>query len=254
MAMSSDDTAPDADSKHPNHNAISRKDAIPAAKTSYFSIPAPLKRIFDNFPLITYPENESPLRAPKYRDQHVLHIFATQDDARNGRPSFNPACLKWQTYLKFLDVNFKVVSSTNHASPSGILPFLLPATKASESATPSPVPSNKLKRWLSAQKIIKDMEEHSDIRSDAYMSLLENLIRKAWVGQSLHGMMDLTNRWDSYTSSILTQRMPQLCLRYMLSRALPIYSFNGRSHISFELQPSMSLRKLRLRTQLSKRT
>jgi hypothetical protein len=199
--MSSDDTSPDADSKHPNHNSISRKNATPAAKTSYFSIPAPLRRIFDQFPLVTYPENESPLRVSRHRDQDVLHIFATEEDARNGRPSFNPACLKWQTYLKFLDVDFKVVSSTNHASPSGILPFLLPATKASESATPSPVPSNKLKRWLSAQKIIKDVEESLDVRSDAYMSLLENSIRKAWVGQSSDDMVDMANRWDSYTSS-----------------------------------------------------
>jgi hypothetical protein len=204
--MSSDDTAPDADSKDPNQHAISRKNANPAAKTSYFSIPAPLKRIFDQFPLATYSENESPIRAPRYRDQHVLHVFATEEDALNGRPSFNPACLKWQTYLKFLDVDFKVVSSTNHASPSGILPFLLPATKASEFATPNPIPSNKLQRWLRAQKIIKDAEEQTDIRSDAYMSLLENSIRRAWVGEWLDVLVDMANRWHSYTSSISIQR------------------------------------------------
>jgi metaxin len=25
-----------------------------------------------------------------------LHVFTTEEDAKNGRPSFNPGCLKWQ--------------------------------------------------------------------------------------------------------------------------------------------------------------
>ena len=89
--MSSDDPPTDA----PKENG---KPVNPAPKQSrsIFSVPAPLKRIFDRFPLIVYAENEAPLRAPRRRDGHVLHVFATEDDARKGRPSFNPACLKWQ--------------------------------------------------------------------------------------------------------------------------------------------------------------
>lgn len=63
---------------------------------SIFRIPAPLKRVFDKFPLVQYAENEFPLRAPKGKDQHVLHVFTTEKDAKDGRPSFNPGCLKWQ--------------------------------------------------------------------------------------------------------------------------------------------------------------
>lgn len=88
-----------------------------------------------------------------------------------------------QTYLRIVDVDFTVVSSNNHASPSGALPFLLP-TASSDSQSPSPVPSNKLKRWLATRKPVNAEQEPSDIRNDAYMSLLENGIRKAWVSYS----------------------------------------------------------------------
>jgi hypothetical protein len=67
-------------------------------QSSIFSIPAPLKRIFDKFPLVQYDENELPLRAPKDKSQHVLHVFTTDKDAREGKPSFNPGCLKWQVW------------------------------------------------------------------------------------------------------------------------------------------------------------
>ena len=65
-------------------------------QSSIFRIPAPLKRVFDKFPLVQYDENELPLRAPKDKSQHVLHVFTTDKDAREGKPSFNPGCLKWQ--------------------------------------------------------------------------------------------------------------------------------------------------------------
>jgi len=63
---------------------------------SIFTIPAPVKRVFDKFPLVTYDANELPLRAPRSRDRNVLHVFTTREDAKKGKPSFNPACLRWQ--------------------------------------------------------------------------------------------------------------------------------------------------------------
>lgn len=67
-------------------------------QSSIFRIPAPLKRVFDKFPLVQYDENELPLRATKDKSQHVLHVFTTDKDAREGKPSFNPGCLKWQVW------------------------------------------------------------------------------------------------------------------------------------------------------------
>ena len=68
-------------------------------QSSIFRIPTSLKRVFDKFPLVQYDENELPLRAPKDKSQHVLHVFTTDKDAREGKPSFNPGCLKWQVRL-----------------------------------------------------------------------------------------------------------------------------------------------------------
>lgn len=101
-AMSNDDSQ--AANSSPN---ISRNAQLPVRRPaqegrSLFSIPPPVKRVFDKFPLRTYTENELPLRAPAGREENVLHIFATEEDAERGRPSFNPACLKWQVSLSFI--------------------------------------------------------------------------------------------------------------------------------------------------------
>ncbi|KAK5124682.1 hypothetical protein LTR85_001395 [Meristemomyces frigidus] len=180
--MPDDDPSPSRNSPDQSQDAPSRNQEPAADKSgrSLFSIPPPVKRIFDKFPLVTYGENELPLRAPKERNQHVLHVFASETNAREGRPSFNPACLKWQTYLKSNGIAFKIVPSSNHASPSGALPFLLPAVSGLEK---DPVPSNKLRKWVVSQKAREKTVESEDVRYEAYASLLDNRIRKAWLFQ-----------------------------------------------------------------------
>jgi hypothetical protein len=59
-------------------------------------IPAPLQRLFDSFPLTTYPPNELPVRSPAPSRLPTLHVFISERDALKGSPSFNPSCLKWQ--------------------------------------------------------------------------------------------------------------------------------------------------------------
>lgn len=63
---------------------------------SFFTVPAPIKRLFDRFPLTTYPPNDLPQRSPSRRHDNQLYVFSDAKSARNGRPSFNPQCLKWQ--------------------------------------------------------------------------------------------------------------------------------------------------------------
>ncbi|KAI9844681.1 MAG: hypothetical protein M1837_005423 [Sclerophora amabilis] len=152
-----------------------------------FTIPPPIKRLFDKFPLVTYPANELPLRSPQRgrtlqsAQLPTLYIFATEKDARNDRPSFNPTCLKWQSFLKFNHVVFASVASNNHASPSGALPFLLPSPQSQSSSAEqvAPVASNKLDKWVMAHRSVPD--ERSNLRYDAYISLLDHRIRNAWL-------------------------------------------------------------------------
>ncbi len=78
-----------------------KPDAIPA-QTYYrrgrdlVSIPRPLKRLFDKFPLHTYPANELPVGSPRRNKLPTLYIFSDDEDARLGKPSYHPGCLKWQ--------------------------------------------------------------------------------------------------------------------------------------------------------------
>ena len=68
-------------------------------RRQWFVTPPLIKRLFDTFPLVTYPSNELPQRTAKNRDKHALHVFATEDTAHRGAPSFNPGCLKWQVWF-----------------------------------------------------------------------------------------------------------------------------------------------------------
>lgn len=211
--MPDDDVQSDKPSASTTNHTAGAAQQAPQKRTSIsiFSIPAPIKRVFNQFPLITYAENELPLRAPtpKSREEHVLHVFTTARDAQDGRPSYNPNCLKWQTYLLFCGLRFRTVPSSNHASPSGALPFLLPAIPAQEpderlSSESSPsttrvqpsvgdaILSSKLKKWLASQQA-KTTEAESDrvkvvgdtdMRYEAYLSLIESSVRKAWVRET----------------------------------------------------------------------
>lgn len=81
-----------------------------------------------------------------------------------------------QTYLKIAGIDFRTTLSSNHASPSGALPFLLPAESQ------DPVAGSKIRKWSAAQKLARKTEEAGDVRYEAYASLLESSVRKAWVG------------------------------------------------------------------------
>ncbi|KAL4934116.1 putative mitochondrial outer membrane protein (Sam35) [Aspergillus undulatus] len=142
-----------------------------------FSVPAPVKCVFDRFPLFTYPANDLPHHPWSTRRGNKLFVFTDAAGARRGRPSFNPQCLKWQAYLKFVGIDFELVPSNNHASPSGVLPFLLPALPIGSG---TPIPSNKLQKWA-IEQVHCEEEQQLNVRFEVYLSLLDNRIRNAWL-------------------------------------------------------------------------
>lgn len=79
-----------------------------ASATKYFTIPipGPVKRLFDQVPIITYPSNELPknqiAESKKSENLPNLYIFSTEEGAAAGRPSYNPGCLKWQVCSLFI--------------------------------------------------------------------------------------------------------------------------------------------------------
>ncbi|KAI9891560.1 MAG: hypothetical protein M1814_002683 [Vezdaea aestivalis] len=162
---------------------LARAPAIPHYR-DIFSTPAPLRSLFAKVPLITYDANHLPARAPTGRSKHTLYVFSTPDDSAKGRPSFNPRCLKWQVYLRFCGIEHQLQPSTNHASPSGILPFLLPASASSSklNENPVPLPSGKLQRWAASINS-STLDVPADPRFEAYVAPLDSggAIRKAWL-------------------------------------------------------------------------
>lgn len=171
-------------------------------RSNFFSVPAPIKQLFDVFPIVTYAPNALPQRTPKSSRIPSLYVFSTDADAAAGKPSFNPTCLKWQvclhsctfrrkilimmeqTFLNIAGIDHRLISSNNHASPTGNLPFLLPPapTNPSQDALP-PIPANKLVTYATERGA--RISESSSMRYDAYQSLLDHRIRNAWVSYSL---------------------------------------------------------------------
>ncbi|KAE8167172.1 hypothetical protein BDV40DRAFT_187954 [Aspergillus tamarii] len=160
----------DTSGQAPSYVSISRA-------RDYFAVPAPIKRIFDQFPLVTYSSNDLPQRGSSSRTGNRLFVFTDAAGAKSHKPSFNPQSLKWQAYLRFVGIEFDIVPSNNHASPTGALPFLLPALPVNNNA---PIPSNKLQKWA-IEQVHCEEEQQLNLRFEVYASLLDHRIRNAWL-------------------------------------------------------------------------
>ncbi|KXH54138.1 hypothetical protein CSAL01_12690 [Colletotrichum salicis] len=156
---------------------------------SWFAVPAPVAALFRRFPLAVYPANDLPHRSPSRGDTPTLYVFIAEDDAPRGRPSFNPSCLKWQTFLKIAGVDFHIAPSTNHASPSGALPYLLPPSPLRPIAGASKLESYALENTTlqrlpvlsSSFSSSSSPEAELQARQQAYQSLLDHRLRAAWL-------------------------------------------------------------------------
>jgi metaxin len=149
--------------------------AAPASR-SLIPLPAPIRRLFDAFPLVTYPSAPLPTSAPpriSSDDAATLHIFTTNPPSPDA-PSHNPTCLAYQTYLRLRGVRFRCVPATNHAAPDGRLPYLMPPGERKS------VPAEKIRRWVGEEGKGKE-EEEEDTEALAFEALVESSIRDAFV-------------------------------------------------------------------------
>ena len=185
-----------------------------STRAHWYSPPEPIKRAFDKFPLTTYAPNALPRRAPHGPSKNILHIFASEHVARRGGPSHNPACLKWQAYLKFAGIDFVTIPSNNHASPSGSLPFLVPG-KSATIRPGTPISSGKIIKWTTAQT--GQQQEDSGMRYEAYTSLLDHRIRSAWL---YHLYLDTENFRAVAVPLYISTASSNMFLRFSIGRQL----------------------------------
>ncbi|KAI1429153.1 hypothetical protein F5Y12DRAFT_540168 [Xylaria sp. FL1777] len=217
----------------PNAAEGSKVRPRPQEPSGWFAIPAPLARLFKKFPLLTYPPNELPARSPDVRDVPTLYVFISDESALKGLPSFNPSCLKWQTFLKLAGVDFCVRSSNNHASPTGALPFLLPPSTPSDSRSQRPVPSNKLEQYgleNGKSKLPGDL----GARLEAYESLLDHRIRNAWLYTLYLSPANASILAHLYITPATSSRPVRATILYQLKHAaeLEILKSTGKDAIN----------------------
>ncbi|KAK4175588.1 hypothetical protein QBC36DRAFT_21833 [Triangularia setosa] len=140
---------------------------------SLWAIPPPLQKLFNHFPLVTLDPNPLPARSQvltSASDTHpTLYVFSSDVDALEGKPSINPTCLKWQTLLRLNHLPFLTLPSSNHASPTGALPFLLPPRNLSS----NPIPSASIPAYIS--RFTSTKPPIPTPREEAYLSLLNPL-------------------------------------------------------------------------------
>jgi len=184
-----------ASSTQPLPESFDRRHVSQARPYTLFSLPSTIKQLFARFPLQTLPSNPLPLRITERKGQNTLFVFSASDEAaKNGEPSINPGCLKWQTYLLALGVELSLANSNNHASLEGALPFLIDAKGKVEG-------TGGLKAWADAaaaasirnDEQVKEEEkvgsptgdsEDVRLRTEAYLALIEQRIRPAWVSST----------------------------------------------------------------------
>ncbi|KAI1495211.1 hypothetical protein F5X96DRAFT_207778 [Biscogniauxia mediterranea] len=190
----------------------------PSGPSGWFAIPAPLARLFKKFPLLTYPPNELPARSPDTRDVATLYVFISDNHALKGLPSYNPSCLKWQTFLKFARVDFRILPSNNHASPTGALPFLLPPSRPNDAKSQAPIPSNKLEQYA-LEKGASKIPDVPNLRLEAYESLLDHRIRNAWLYSLYISPANSALLFQLYIAPVSNAAHVRTAILYQLRRA-----------------------------------
>ena len=215
---------PSPTSSSPSYAAVTQSSTVSSPRswlwTPWLPTPYPIRVLFSYFPLKSLSANSLPERTlqAEARKKHTLFIFTSANSIDGDAhlvPSFNPTCLKWQTYMLMHDVEFRVASSNNHASPSGALPFLIPAEGSQEDrrkrqarrsenkdaattsrgnrdrtgndSAPSLVTTSSLESWILGQSKRSPERRNAseNMRCEAYLSLIEHRIRPAWVSHVL---------------------------------------------------------------------
>ncbi|OTB07044.1 hypothetical protein M426DRAFT_20439 [Hypoxylon sp. CI-4A] len=186
--------------------------------SGWLTIPAPLARLFKKFPLLTYPPNELPARSPSSRDVATLYVFISDQDALKGLPSFNPSCLKWQAFLKLAGIDFRTVSSNNHASPTGALPFLIPPSSPNSLTAQTPIPTNKLEQYV-LDKSTSKVSDVPTLKLEAYESLLDYRIRNAWLYSLYLSPSNTALLSHLYVAPVSTSHVVKTTILYQLRHA-----------------------------------
>ena len=98
--------------RDPKSQAVLARRTNQGYHLSWLKLPAPVKRIFDKFPLVTYERNELPQARTGPIHKHTLYVFTSVEDVKRGNPSYNPTCLKWQVRISSVTIPATKIAET----------------------------------------------------------------------------------------------------------------------------------------------
>ena len=209
--------------------------AMSSAAPWRWPVPRPLQRLFDGFPLRVYESTDLPARAELATSSSLatLFVFSSPDDARLGNPSYNPGCLKWQTYLCLAGIPTRLLPSTNHASLTGSLPFLLPLRTTPLAPSPTPLSPAQFIAYAQKQgRPLHDVPPAAALRAEAFQSLIDIPLRNAWL-YALYldkANTHLLDKW--YTAPASSSPWIRDSLRHQLRRAAEAEILKTGSYLS----------------------
>ncbi|KAF3201617.1 hypothetical protein TWF106_002779 [Orbilia oligospora] len=199
---------------------------MPSALQDALRAPAFIRRLFSQFPLVTHPVDPPPMCIedfqPSATRQHSINhtLYSFTDSTDSSIASFNPTCLKWQTYLKIRNIPFKTQPSNNHASPSGSLPFLTISSQSDRIS--QTIPSPKLAKWIEEHAVgsVNTVDtDGGDYR--AFSSLVEGAVRDAWLYALYIDPENLSSfTIPKYTAQISLWPIPQILGSQMRQAAI----------------------------------
>jgi len=136
-----------------------------------------------------------------------------------------------QTFLRLAGVSFRILPSTNHASPTGALPFLLPARPQT-----APIPSSKLQAYALEHGTSpiqqQQQQQPPPLRQDAYQALLDLPLRNAWLHALYLDPAYTPLLDDFYTTPASSSTFVRDTLRRRLRRAAEAEILKTGSYIS----------------------
>lgn len=123
--------------------------------------------------------------------------------------------LSVQTYLLLNNTPIRLVPSTNHASPTGSLPYLLPPSNSSPTGSPPrPIPSSRLETYVSPNN-----KSSPSPREEAYQTLLDTAIRSAWLHALYLSPLNTSLLEQLYINPTSSSPLVRLAIRHQLRSA-----------------------------------
>lgn len=187
-----------------------------SAKSSWFTVPRPIKLVFDKFPLQTYPASDQPDSSLYTESKQVgkngkklkLYVYNLIETEEGSDIPSDPESLEIWGLLKLKNLGGKLqlIKSSVHSSPNNQIPYLIEQVENNERGKPN-------KRIYGNTKIIyKQLISSKTGQSTVYRNMIKTMLEDAW-------LMTLT--FETESTRLQHKIYGQGCYRFTNIQAMP---------------------------------